>query len=145
MAPAAAVRVALAAAKSALLFSSSPTSHLMLQTFSPSPSDPFSCYPGHHLSGLEGQSHPGLRGAKLCPWCWSAYLIHHVHVCQQQHQQCRGREVPASKGGRGARRGRCAIVGRAQPAAAPPLSPFRCACALAHRCRFPFATAAIPL
>lgn len=42
---------------------------------------------------------PGRRG--LCPRCWNAYLIHHVHVGQQQHQQCGGREEPVSKGGRG--------------------------------------------
>lgn len=58
--------------------------------------------PGHHLSKsvdpLQPRlGRPGCSG--LCPRCWNAYLIHHVHVGQQQLQQCRGREEPASKGG----------------------------------------------
>lgn len=123
-APSAAVRTVLDAAKSALLFSTflpplaccrAPQAPAPV-TLSRLPWPPPLRVGGPKLSGVPAS-------AGLCPRCWSAYLIHHVHVCQQQHQQCRGRKVPASKGGRGARRGRRALVGTAQSAAAPPLTP----------------------
>ena len=124
-APAAAVRTALAAAKGALLL------HLPLPPLvcrrPPAQSrgpDVRGQYPGHHLcvsgSAAPGAGRPGSGG--LCPRCWIAYLIHHVHVGQQQHQQCGGREEPACKGECGGR-GRGAIVRTAETAAAPPFAP----------------------
>ena len=126
-APAAAVRTALAAAKGALLFSTSPP--LPSSAADPSPRAGtrrplLEFWPPPLRVGrftATRARRPGSGG--LCPRCWNTYLIHHVHVGQQQHQQCGGREAPASKGGRRARRGRRAIVGTAQAAAAPPLAP----------------------
>ena len=126
-APAAAVRTALAAAKGAFLFSTSPS--LPSSAADPSPRAGtrrplLEFWPPPLRVGrftATRARRPGSGG--LCPRCWNAYLIHHVHVGQQQHQHCRGREAPASKGGRRARRGRRAIVRTAQAAAAPPLAP----------------------
>lgn len=103
-APAAAVRTALAAAKGALLlFSTSPFP--LCRRPQPQRRGPgVHCQdPDHHLSRVGGSAatRAGRLGSGgLCPRCWNAYLIHHVHVGQQQHQQCGGREEPASKGGR---------------------------------------------